>query len=315
MIEGRDVGESVHREIGGLATERVNDDYARLDELSTPELVRAMNREDASVAAAVARVDAAIAEAVDAIAQRMRRGGRLLYVGAGTPGRLGVLDASEIPPTFGLDPDRVVGVIAGGDGAIRTAVEGAEDDAELGASDVAARDVGAFDTVVGVSASGRTPYVLGAVAEARERGAFTVGVACNAESALGAAAHTAIEVVVGPEIISGSTRLKAGTAQKMVLNMLSTLTMVRLGKTFGTLMVDVQITNEKLRARAERTIMRATGCDRERAAEQLDAADGSVKTAIVAVLAGVSAAQARAALHEADGFIRDALAHSSATSN
>lgn len=299
---------AVHSEIGDLDTERVNAAYASLDALSTLELVQAMNREDASVAAAVALATEPIAQAVDAIAGRMRRGGRLLYVGAGTPGRLGVLDASEVPPTFGMSPDRVVGVIAGGDGAIRTAVEGAEDDAGLGAHDVAGREVTALDAVIGISASGRTPYVLGAVAEARERGALTAGLACNADSPLGAAADIAIEVVVGPEIISGSTRLKAGTAQKMVLNMLSTLTMVRLGKTYGTLMVDVQITNEKLRARAERTIMRATDCSRAHAAEHLDAAGGSVKTAIVAVLAGLSVEAARAALEEADGFIRDALA-------
>ncbi|WP_166982240.1 N-acetylmuramic acid 6-phosphate etherase [Paramicrobacterium fandaimingii] len=298
---------TIHREIEGLATERVNDAYATLDTFSTAELVQAMNREDASVADAVARVEPAIAGAVEAIAERMRRGGRMLYIGAGTPGRLGVLDASEIPPTFGLGPDRVVGIIAGGDGAIRTAVEGAEDDAGKGAADIASRDVAEHDTVVGISASGRTPYVLGALAEARERGAFTIGVACNEASPLGAAADVAIEVVVGPEIISGSTRLKAGTAQKMVLNMLSTLTMVKLGKTYGTLMVDVQITNEKLRARAERTIMRATGCDQLRAAEQLDAADGSVKAAIVAVLTGVSAGAAADALEAADGFIREAL--------
>ncbi|QPZ39014.1 N-acetylmuramic acid 6-phosphate etherase [Paramicrobacterium chengjingii] len=306
--EESDHASSIHREISGLATERVNDSYSSLDELSTPELVRAMNREDASVAAAVAHAETAIVAAVDGIAERMRRGGRLLYVGAGTPGRLGVLDASEIPPTFGMSPDRVLGVIAGGDGAIRTAVEGAEDDAALGVSDMAARGVTALDSVVGISASGRTPYVLGAIGEARTRGAFTVGFACNAESPLGAAADVALEVVVGPEIVSGSTRLKSGTAQKMVLNMLSTLTMVKLGKTFGTLMVDVQITNEKLRARAERTIMRATACDRQAAAELLDAADGSVKVAIVAALAGIPAEAARSALERSDGFIRHALA-------
>ncbi|MCW4456748.1 N-acetylmuramic acid 6-phosphate etherase [Microbacterium sp. MPKO10] len=305
--EQGDASVAVHREIGGLDTEQVNDEYSHLDAQSTTELVRAMNREDASVAAAVARAEPEIASAIDGIADRMRRGGRLIYVGAGTPGRLGVLDASEIPPTFGLDPDRVIGVIAGGDGAIRSAAEGAEDDSALGAQDMAQRDVTELDTVVGISASGRTPYVLGAVKYAREQNALTVGLACNSGSALGRAADVPIEVVVGAEIISGSTRLKAGTAQKMVLNMLSTLTMVRLGKTYGTLMVDLQITNEKLRARAERTIMRATGCSREHAADQLDAADGSVKTAIVALLAGLPAADARAALAQADGFIRDAL--------
>lgn len=305
--QSEDAAAAVRREVEGLATESVNDRYAELDTLSTTELVRAMNGEDASVATAVGRAEQQIANAVDGIAARMHAGGRLLYVGAGTPGRLGVLDASEIPPTYGMSPDRVVGVIAGGPGAIRTAVEGAEDDPELGANDMAAHQVGADDAVVGISASGRTPYVLGAVRAARERGAFTVGFACNTGSALTAASAVGIEVEVGAEIVSGSTRLKAGTAQKMVLNMLSTLTMVRLGKTFGNLMVDVQITNQKLRARAERTVMRATGADAETASRVLDAAEGSVKVAIVAILNGTSPEQARRELAEADGYIRVAV--------
>lgn len=297
----------VHAEVDALATERVSERYADLDTLSTAELVAAMNAEDRTVADAVHAVEPAIVEAVDAVAARMARGGRILTFGAGTPGRLGVLDASEIPPTFGLDPEQVVGVIAGGDAAIRTAAEGAEDDAELGAADAARNAVGPDDSVVGISASGRTPYVLGAIREAASRGALTIGLACNAGAPLGEASDIAIEPVVGPELVSGSTRLKAGTAQKMVLNMLSTLVMVRRGKTYGSLMVDLQITNEKLQARAERTVMRVTGCDQTDAARALDDAEGNVKTAILARSAGIDAAEAGRVLERCGGFLREAL--------
>lgn len=300
-------GSDVHGEIDALATESVSERSADLDTLSTADLVAAMNGEDRTVAEAVHAVEPAIVEAVDAVAARMARGGRILTFGAGTPGRLGVLDASEIPPTFGLDPDRVVGVIAGGDSAIRTAAEGAEDDAQLGASDVARHEVGPDDSVVGISASGRTPYVLGAVREAASRGALTIGLACNAGTPLGAESEIAIEPVVGPELITGSTRLKAGTAQKIVLNMLSTLVMVRRGKTYGSLMVDLQITNEKLQARAERTVMRVTGCDQTDAAHTLAQAGGRVKTAILARLADIDAAEANRVLERSGGFLREAL--------
>ncbi|SEB43824.1 N-acetylmuramic acid 6-phosphate etherase [Paramicrobacterium humi] len=299
--------DGLERTLAGLATERVNARYRDLDLLTTPELVAAMNELDRGVADAVATASAEIARAVDGIAERMARGGRLIYVGAGTPGRLGVLDASEIPPTFGTEPDRVVGLIAGGDAAIRTAIEGAEDDADAGRAAVHELAIGEDDSVVGISASGRTPYVVAAVAEARRRGALTIGVACNSGSELGRTAKVAIEVEVGPELVTGSTRLKAGTAQKMVLNMLSTLTMVRLGKTYGNLMVDVRITNEKLRARAERTVRQATDADAETAARTLDAAGGSVKTAILALLADCPVPDAAAALETADGRIRVAL--------
>ncbi|WP_411719652.1 N-acetylmuramic acid 6-phosphate etherase [Mycetocola sp.] len=299
---------ALHAVLADLSTERVNEKYSDLDLLSTPDLVAAMNTEDGGVAPAVALARGAIAAAVDGISERMLRGGRLIYVGAGTPGRLGVLDASEAPPTFGIDPGRIVGVIAGGSAALVTAVEGAEDDEEAGRQDVADLNVGAFDTVVGISASGRTPYVLAAVAEARSRGAFTVGVACNAASALGAAAEVGIDVVVGPEIVAGSTRLKAGTAQKMVLNMLSTLTMVRLGKTWGNLMVDLKASNEKLVARSERTVMLATGADAATAAATLAAVGGSVKAAILVQLAGIRPSAAEALLAQHDGFLRRALA-------
>jgi N-acetylmuramic acid 6-phosphate etherase len=291
-----------------LSTERVNERYADLDLLSTRDLVTAMNEEDAAVAPAVALVADAIATAVDGISERMLRGGRLIYIGAGTPGRLGVLDASEAPPTFGIDPDRILGVIAGGPTALVTAVEGAEDDGEAGRTDIAGRNVGDLDTVVGISASGRTPYVLAAIAEARRRGALTVGVACNAASDLGAAADVAIDVVVGPEILTGSTRLKSGTAQKMVLNMLSTLTMVRLGKTWGNLMVDLKASNEKLVARSERTVMLATGTDAPTAAATLAAVGGSVKAAILVHLGGIRPAAAEVLLGQHDGFLRPALA-------
>lgn len=299
---------ALHAVLAELATERVNEAYADLDLLPTRDLVAAMNAEDAGVAPAVARAADAIGTAVDGISERMLRGGRLIYIGAGTPGRLGVLDASEAPPTFGIDPARIVGIIAGGPTALATAVEGAEDDEEAGRRDVAAIDVGENDTLVGISASGRTPYVLAAVAEARRRGAFTVGVACNAASALGTAAEVGIDVVVGPELLTGSTRLKAGTAQKMVLNMLSTLTMVRLGKTYGNLMVDLKATNEKLVARSERTVMLATGVDAATASRTLAAVDGSVKAAILVHLAGIEPDAAATLLAEHDGFLRRALA-------
>lgn len=299
---------ALHAVLAELSTERVNDRYADLDLLSTRDLVAAMNAEDSAVAPAVAENADAIATAVDGISERMLRGGRLIYIGAGTPGRLGVLDASEAPPTFGIDPSRIVGVIAGGPTALVTAVEGAEDDEEAGRRDVTDLDVGERDTLVGISASGRTPYVLAAVAEARGRGAFTVGVACNAASDLGAAAEVAIDVVVGPELLTGSTRLKAGTAQKMVLNMLSTLTMVRLGKTFGNLMVDLRASNEKLVARSERTVMLATGVDAPTASRTLAAVGGSVKAAILVHLAGLEPAAADELLAEHDGFLRRALA-------
>ena len=244
-----------------LSTEQVGDRHPDLDLLSTAALVRAMNEEDAAVAAAVAVATPEIAATIEGIVSRMSAGGRLIYVGAGTAGRMGILDASEAPPTFGTHPGQIVGVIAGGSGAIQGAVENAEDDAAAGVADLRALGVSAGDAVIGVSASGRTPYVIGAVEFAASVGAFTAGISCNSPSDLGRAADVAIDVVVGPELLTGSTRLKAGTAQKMVLNMLSTITMVRLGKTYRNLMVDMRATNEKLRARAERTVMLATNAD------------------------------------------------------
>lgn len=302
-----DTHAALRDELAGLATEQSNAHAADLDVRSSLDLVTAMNREDATVHAAVASVTQAIAQAVDAAAERLARGGRLIYMGAGTAGRLGILDASECPPTFGVDPSRVVGVIAGGPGAMFTAVENAEDKSEGGAEDVARTRVGPDDVVVGISASGRTPYVLGALAAARGAGALTIGLACNAGSAVGQAADIVIDVEVGPELLSGSTRLKSGTAQKMVLNMLSTIVMIRLGKVYGSHMVDLMATNNKLRARSERTVMQVTGVPAEEAASAIAAAGGSVKVAIACLLTGLAPDAAQAALDQNEGHLRAAV--------
>ncbi|UXW86849.1 N-acetylmuramic acid 6-phosphate etherase [Microbacterium azadirachtae] len=295
-------------ELSGLSTEQADTARGDLDLLPTLDLVRAMNAEDQRVPDAVAAQADRIAEAVDGITERFRRGGRLIYLGAGTAGRVGVLDASECPPTFGTDPDMVVGLIAGGEAAIRNAVEDAEDDDRAAAESLRALGVGADDTVVGISASGRTPYVLGGLAYAREAGAFTVAIAANADSAIGAAADVPIEVVVGPEFVTGSTRLKAGTAQKLVVNMLSTLSMIRLGKTYRGVMVDLQATNEKLRARSVRTLIQLTGAAQDDAVRALGEAGGSVKLALLMLFTGASAEAAAAALSAAGGVLRDAIA-------
>lgn len=298
---------SVRSEISALVTESANSRYPDLAALSTAELVAGMNSEDSLVPAAIGEKLPAISAIVDEIAARMRQGGRLIYVGAGTPGRLGVLDASECPPTFGTDPSLVVGVIAGGRAAVNQAVENAEDSEEAGAADIAALDVGPTDSVVGLAASGRTPYVIAAVKAARAQGAYTVGFACNTGSLLGAAAETALEIEVGPEFLSGSTRLKSGTCQKLVLNMISTISMVRLGKTYKNVMVDLRATNAKLHARSERTLMRTTGCDAATATAALTAADGHVKTAILSIMTGLPAARAAELLAAQDGFLPAAI--------
>ncbi|MDH6451027.1 MULTISPECIES: N-acetylmuramic acid 6-phosphate etherase [unclassified Streptomyces] len=295
-------------QLESLTTEAFRPELADIDQLPTLDLARLMNGEDASVPAAVSGQLPRIAAAIDAVAERMARGGRLIYAGAGTAGRLGVLDASECPPTFNTDPARVVGLIAGGPQALVTSIEGAEDSAELARADLDALAVTAVDTVVGVSASGRTPYAVGAVEHARAQGALTVGLSCNADSALAAAAEHGIEVVVGPELLTGSTRLKAGTAQKLVLNMLSTITMIRLGKTYGNLMVDVRASNDKLRARSRRIVALATGADDEEIEQALAAADGEVKNAILTILADVDGPTAARLLQESGGHLRTALA-------
>lgn len=294
--------------LGTLTTEAHRPELAEIDQRPTLDIARLMNDEDAGVPAAVARELPRIAAAIDAAAARMARGGRLVYLGAGTAGRLGVLDASECPPTFNTEPGQVVGLVAGGPKAVVEAVEGAEDSAELAAADLEREGVGPDDVVVGVSASGRTPYAVGAVRQARARGALTIGVACNANSPLAAAADHGIEVVVGPELITGSTRLKAGTAQKLVLNMISTITMIRLGKTYGNLMVDVRASNEKLRARSRRIVELATGASEETVEAALTATGGEVKNAILTILGDVDAPTAARLLAESNGHLRAALA-------
>ncbi|KAF4410515.1 N-acetylmuramic acid 6-phosphate etherase [Streptomyces lycii] len=291
-----------------LTTEAFRSELADIDRKPTQEIARIMNGEDGTVPDAVAAELPRIAAAVDAAAERMARGGRLVYAGAGTAGRLGVLDASECPPTFNTDPEEVVGLIAGGPSAMVRSVEGAEDSKELAAADLDALGIGPDDTVVGISASGRTPYAIGAVEHARSLGALTVGLSCNAGSALAAAAEYGIEVVTGPELLTGSTRLKAGTAQKLVLNMISTITMIRLGKTYGNLMVDVRASNDKLRARSRRIVALATGAPDDEIEAALTATDGEVKNAILTILGGVDGPTAARLLAEADGHLRAALA-------
>lgn len=291
-----------------LTTEQYRSELAEIDRLPTLEIARIMNGEDATVPAVVAEQLPRIAAAIDAVAERMARGGRLLYAGAGTAGRMGILDASECPPTFNTEPGQVVGLIAGGPGAMVTSVEGAEDSAEGAAADLEALGLTADDSVVGISASGRTPYAIGAVEHARTVcGALTVGLACNAGSALAEAAEHGIEVVTGPELLTGSTRLKAGTAQKLVLNMLSTVTMIRLGKTYGNLMVDVRASNEKLRARSRRIVALATGAADEEIEAALAATEGEVKPAILVILGGVDGRTAAALLTGTGGHLRAAL--------
>ncbi|HEY89194.1 MAG TPA: anhydro-N-acetylmuramic acid kinase [Thermoflexia bacterium] len=300
-------GQPVSSVAATRATESRNPATRNIDQVSTRELVRLMNAEDRLVAEAVSTQNDVIASAIDQIVARMRQGGRLIYLGAGTSGRLGVLDASECPPTFNTTPERVVGLIAGGETALTTAVEGAEDDAEAGAQELAALDVTALDSVVGIASSGRTPYVLGGLREARRRGALTIGLTCNQETPLHELAALTIAPNVGPEVLTGSTRLKAGTAQKLVLNMLSTGVMIRWGKTYGNLMVDVQPTNSKLRARARHIVTQATGVSEEEAAVALTAAAGEVKTAIVALRMDITPAEARQRLDKAGGVVRRAL--------
>lgn len=293
-------------ELSELTTEAARDSVD-LDTLETRDLVRLMNEGDQQVPLAVALRSAEIAQAVDAIVVRLRRGGRLFYIGAGTAGRIGILDASECPPTFGTDPELVQGFIAGGPTAVMQAVENAEDDDRAAGEELRAAGLTEDDTVVGISASGRTPYVVGGLAFAKEVGALTIAVAQNRGSAIGRVADIPIEVVVGPEFVAGSTRLKSGTAQKLVLNMLSTLAMVRLGKTYRGVMVDLVATNEKLRARSVRTVMNVTGVDAAEAEAALDAASGRVKPAILSVTTGLSPEDAVTALDAAAGLLRVAI--------
>ena len=290
-----------------MSTEMRNPNTMNLDTMSPLELITVMNREDARVPAAITPALPDIARCVAWATQSIESGGRMIYMGAGTSGRLGVLDAVECPPTFGVAPGVVVGLIAGGEKAIVKAVEGAEDSRELGRQDLIGIDLQARDIVIGIAASGRTPYVLGGLAYAREIGCRTVGISCNPGSAVGAAAALAIEVVPGPECLTGSTRLKAGTCQKLILNMISTATMVSCGKAYQNLMVDVMQTNEKLVVRARNIVMEATGCSCEVAAEKIALADGSAKTAITMILADCGAEEARKRLARAKGHVREAI--------
>src|SRR5579884_3688520 len=291
----------------GLETEKINASSADIDRMSALEMVQVMNAEDAKVAAAVQQELPQVARAIEAIAERMRRGGRLIYFGAGTSGRLGALDAAECPPTFNLPQEKVVGCIAGGEFALWQSVEDLEDSVEAGRADAAKVVVTDADAVVGIAASGRTPYVLGAIAYAKEQGALTIGLACNKQTPLEQEVEIMIAPVVGPEVISGSTRLKAGTAQKMVLNMLSTGTMILLGKTFGNLMVDVQATNRKLRRRAITIVQQATGMGQAAAEALLAACNGEAKTAILAGRANIAPALARERLAAHGNNLRAAL--------
>jgi len=303
----RDHARMSHVDLSQLRTEARNPRSEELDAMSTLDLVTAMNDEDRHIADAVRLVLPRIAAAVDGIAQRMHKGGRLIYVGAGTSGRLGVLDAAECPPTFSADPQQVLGLMAGGQDAFLRAVEGAEDDPELAARDLGALSLGPKDVVVGVAASGRTPYVLGALEHARTVKALTVGVTMNPGSAAVIGVDHAIEVETGAEVLTGSTRLKAGTATKMVLNMLSTGAFVRLNKVYGNLMVDLQATNAKLRARSVRIVAEACHCGAEEAERLLQATDGEVKAAIVAKMKGVEPHVARTLLFTHDGSVRASL--------
>ncbi|MFC7587195.1 N-acetylmuramic acid 6-phosphate etherase [Nonomuraea antimicrobica] len=290
-----------------LSTEQSDPRYSQIDRLPTKEIALLMNQADAAVPAAVAVVIPAISAAIDGIADRMAQGGRLLYVGAGTSGRLAVLDASECPPTFGTDPSLVQGIIAGGPDALTRSVEGAEDDTEAGAAALKDLEVGPLDSVVGVSASGRAPFVLGALAEATGRGALTVGLSCNSDAPLSAAAEHPIEVVVGPEVVTGSTRLKAGTAQKLVLNMISTISMVKLGRTYGNKMIEMSAMNSKLAGRAVRMVSDITGADQETAGAALDAAGGQAKIAVLMIQHGLDADGARTLLESHGERLSDAL--------
>jgi len=292
-------------DLSHLLTEQQRPELADLDLRTTAQLVRLMTDDQTDAVAAVVSVADDISRAIDAVVDCLEGGGRLIYAGAGTAGRMGLLDAAECPPTFTTDV--VVGVMAGGPDAFLVSKEAVEDDVTAGAADIDALDVGPSDAVVGLAASGRTPYTIGAVTRAGELGAVTIGVSCNPDSELSNHVDHAIEVVVGPEVIAGSTRLKGGTAQKVVLNMISTIAMVRTGKTFGNLMVDLKATNDKLRDRARRIVVQATGSDHESADHALAGANGEVKVAILMLLTGVGAEEARGRLIAHDGRVREAL--------
>ncbi len=293
--------------LAAMLTEQRNPNSSAMDTLSPLELVTLINREDKQVPLAVERALPQIAQAVEKIVAAFHQGGRLIYIGAGTSGRLGVLDASECPPTFGVNPDMVVGIIAGGERALRHPIEGAEDNPQAAVDDLQHIGFSDKDVLVGIAASGRTPYVIGALKYAKSLGAITVSVASNPASAMAQLADIAIDTVVGAEVLTGSSRMKSGTAQKLVLNMLTTASMVLIGKCYQNLMVDVQASNEKLRARAVRIVMQATECDKERAEEALQQADNHAKLAIMMILSGLDKQSAVNLLAENQGKLRQAL--------
>ncbi|KJY90947.1 N-acetylmuramic acid-6-phosphate etherase [Vibrio neptunius] len=290
-----------------LVSEGRNPETMDIDLLPSLEIVKRINQQDKFVPLAVEKVLPDIAQAVDKITQAFKSGGRLVYMGAGTSGRLGVLDASECPPTFGVSDQMVIGLIAGGPDAILKAKEGAEDSPELGVADLKSIEFSDKDVVVGIAASGRTPYVIGALEYANDLGATTVALSCNPDSIIAEVAQIAISPVVGPEALTGSTRLKSGTAQKLVLNMLTTASMIRLGKSYQNLMVDVKATNKKLVARAARIVMQATECDKQQAVNTLERTDYDVKLAILMLLTGMDVDSARSQLNHQEGFLRRAV--------
>ena len=297
----------MNEDLGQLNTEAIDSRFSKIDTLSTIDLLKLFNDGDKSVAEEVAKVLPKVAEAINEITRRMETGGRLIYVGAGTSGRLGVLDASECIPTFSLEEGLVIGIIAGGDTALRTGIEGAEDVLEGAIEELKKMNFSKKDSLIGIAASGRTPYVVGALKYAKEIGAASIALSCNLNSELSKFADIAIEVDTGAEILAGSTRLKAGTAQKLVLNMISTVSMIKLGKTYGNLMVDLQVSNIKLRDRAIRIIQAATSCDFKRAQEALQESKDQVKVAIVMILLETSAEKALELLKASGSRVRAAL--------
>ena len=290
-----------------MVTETRNNKTSNLDRMTSLEIVTAMNKEDCNVPKSIEAVLPSIADAVDLCVESLNKGGRIIYIGAGTSGRLGILDAAECPPTFGVSPDLVVGLIAGGRDAIIKAVEGAEDSKDLGKEDLIKHSLTSSDIVIGLAASGRTPYVIGALEYAISIGCNTVSISCNSNSEIGKIAKIKIEVIVGPEVLTGSTRLKSGTAQKLILNMISTASMVGIGKCYENYMVDVVQTNEKLKVRAQNIVMEVTGVSRDAAIDLLEKADGHVKTAVVMFLTGSSKDEALEKIRKTNGHIYNAL--------
>lgn len=294
-------------DLSKMVTESRNEASTHIDQLSTIEMLQVINNEDKKVPLAVEKTLPQIAQLVDKVAAAFQQGGRLIYSGAGTSGRLGILDASECPPTYGTPHEQVIGLIAGGHQAIFRAVENAEDKPELGEQDLKNIDFNQKDILVGIAASGRTPYVLGAMKYARSLGATVASISCNPDSPVSQAADIAITPIVGAEVVTGSSRMKAGTAQKLILNMITTGAMIRIGKVFGNLMVDVEATNAKLIERQTKIVMEATECDRQSAESALQQCDRHCKTAILMILSGLNADEARQLLAKNNGFIRTAL--------